>query len=461
MKRRSFARFGLVVAAAVILSNPSPMYFDILPDALGFFFLWLAFRRLAELVPAFDDVREAGNKLLLITTLRIPAWFAMMTIWGGDASQRALIAVCCFVSAILELCYLIPWIHRLFEAFYRLGEQYGCTSAITVTGSRFRMAPEKLEVLTVVFFSVRAVLSCLPEMTLVPVYDSAEEYLWNWNRMYIPCAVIAAVVLLIFAAVWLCYFIAYVRRVGRDVEGCEELRTLDATAPCRYRQPPALLRCVSFLYLAGIVLSIDIYADRMNLLPDILSALAFAGCGFYLRRLRGRGRAVWILPLVWGGVTLAHTALWTRFFRVYSIGAIERLEAAARDYRVILMVSALSEALFLATAIVLFAALLGVTRDFTGKPAADGRLLRADVETRRSLTRSLTVSLVFACLTAGLSFFYELSLSETVDIVTDYSYLSVPRFEWAQLVLWVATAAWLVASLRYFGRLREETEPVD
>ena len=68
---------------------------------------------------------------------------------------------------------------------------------------------------------------------------------------------------------------------------------------------------------------------------------------------------------------------------------------------------------------------------------------------------------MFACLTAGLSFFYELSLSETVDIVTDYSYLSVPRFEWAQLVLWVATAAWLIASLRYFGRLREETEPVD
>ena len=101
MKRRSLARFGLVVAAAVILSNPSPMYFDILPDALGFFFLWLAFRRLAELVPAFDDVREAGNKLLLITTLRIPAWFAMMTIWGGDASQRALIAVFCFVSSIL------------------------------------------------------------------------------------------------------------------------------------------------------------------------------------------------------------------------------------------------------------------------------------------------------------------------------------------------------------------------
>ena len=456
MKRQPLVRWWLVIFAAVMLCNPAPMYFDILPDVLAFLFLWFAFRRLAELVPAFDEARAVGNKLLLVTALKIPAWFVMMNVWGGDARQRSLIAVVCFVSAVLELCYLIPWIHRLFEAFFWLGEQYDCDDAIVASGRRLRMAPEKLERLTVVFFSVRAVLSCLPEMTLVPVYDSAEEYTVNWNRLYIPFAVVAAVIMLAFGAVWLSYFAAYVRRVGRAAEGCEALLALDAVTPCRHRELPSRIRCVSSLYIAGVLLSVDIYADRMNYLPDILSALAFAGVGYFLWRICGRWRIAWILPLSYGTVSLLHTVLWTRFFREYSIGAIERLEEAARDYRVILGVSAVCEALSLLTAIVLFLALLFVTRRFAGRPAADGHFLRADVSARRYLTRSLSVSLVFACLCSGISFFYELSLSETVDIVTDYSYLSVPRFEWSLLALWLVTAAWLIASLRFFNRLKEE-----
>ncbi len=456
MKRGFAFCTAAVIAAAVMLCNPSPMYFDILPDVFGFLLLYFALRRLAELVPAFADARDAENKLLLITALKIPAWVAMMTVWGGDARQRSLIAVVCFASAILEICHLIPWIHRLFEAFYRLGEQYDCTSAITVSGRRFRMAPEKLETLTVVFFSVRAALSCLPEMALVPVYDSAEEYTLNWNRLYVPLATVAAVIVLVFGLVWLCYFAAYVRRVGREVAGCEALAALDAVTPCRYREPPARLRMASFLYLAGVLLSADFYIDGINYLPDILSALAFAACGWYLFRIRGRCRLTWVLPLVYGAATLVHTALWTRFFRTYSIGAAERLTDAARDYRVILGVASVCEALSVATAVVLFAALLDVVRRFVGNPGAGGHLLRADLSSRRALTRSLSVSLAFACLCAGLSLFYEFSLSETVDIATDHSYISVPRFEWSLFVLWVATTAWLVASLHFFNRLKEE-----
>lgn len=456
MKRGFALRTTAVIAAAAALCNPSPMYFDILPDVFGFLFLYFAFRRLAELVPAFADAREAGNKMLLITALKIPVWVVMMTVWGGDARQRALIAVVCFASAILELCYLIPWINRLFEAFYLLGEQYDCVSAIAASGRRFRMAPEKLKALTIVFFSARAALSCLPEMALVPVYDSAEEYTLNWNRLYLPLAVAASVVVLAFGVIWLCYFAAYVRRVGRETAECEALAALDAVTPCRYREPPARLRIASFLYLAGVILSVDIYADWVNYLPDVLSALAFAACGLYLWRVRVRGRVVWILPLVYGAATIVHTVLWTRFFGTYSIDAIERLADAARAYRVVLGAAAVCEALSLASAVALFVALLDVIRRFVGRPGADGHTFRTDLAARRALTRSLTVAFGLACLCAGLSFFYEISLSETVEVATDFSYLAVPRFGWSLLALWVATAAWLIASLHFFNRLKEE-----
>lgn len=456
MKRRSPVPVAALIAAAAVLCNPSPMYFDILPDVFGFLFLYFAFRRPAELLPAFADAREAGNKLLLITALKIPAWVVMMMVWGGDARQRPIIAVVCFASAILEFCYLIPWIHRLFEAFYRLGEQHGCVSAMTATGRHFRLAPEKLEALTIAFFSVRAVLSCLPEMALVPVYSSADEYAFNWNRLYVPLAIAAAVVVLAFGVVWLCYFAAYVRRVGHEAAACEALITLEATTPCRFREPPALLRYASVFYLAGVILSVDLYADRMNYLPDILAALSFAACGYFLWRARGRGRVTWILPLVYGASTLVHTVLWTRFFTTYSLGAAERVEEAAREYRVILGAAAVSETLSLLTSLMMFLALLDIVRRYTGGQTTGGHILRADLASRRGLTRSLSVTFALACISAGVSFFYELSLAETVDVATKDAFLTVPRFEWSLLALWVATAAWLIAAICFLGRLKEE-----
>lgn len=459
MKQRSPLRLVLWIAASVLLVNPMPMLFDPLPDALGFLLLWLALGRLSSRVPAFADAREATKKVGIVTAIKIPAWIVMMAVFGGNLRERSIIAVFCFVFSILELCYLIPWIRRLFEAFYQLGERHDCAAAIApaAAGHRLRLPPERLEALTLVFFSVRAALSCLPEMTLVPVYDSAEEYARNWNRLYVPLAIVAAVIVLAFGIVWLVHWIAYLRRVSADAARSPDL--ICAPTLAVGRRDATLLRAASIFYVLGVVLTADLYVERINYLSDAWAALAFLVCGICLQRLLRRGTVAWIAPIVYGVAGVTHTVLWTRFFRAYSIGAIERVETAAEAYRAVLLVSATCEALLAVTAILLFFALRRVVGRYTGIPIADVRYAHTEAETRRSLMRANVLSLVGAILTAATSFFYELSLADTIDVATEHAFMTVPRFSWSLLLLRVVTVFWVLAALHFLPHLCTEAIP--
>lgn len=459
MKQRSPMRLALWIAASVLLVNPMPMLFDPLPDALGFLLLWIALGRLSSRVPAFADAREATKKIGLFTAIKIPAWIIMMAVFGGNLRERAIIAVFCLVFSILELCYLIPWIRRIFEAFYQLGERHDCAAAITPAsaGHRLCLPPERLEILTLVFFSVRAALSCLPEMTLVPVYDSAEDYARNWNRLYVPVALVAAVIVLAFGLVWLVHWIAYLRRVSSDAA-----RSLDLTravSPSAGRREAMLLRAISILYVLGVVLTADLYVERINYLSDAWAALAFLACGVCLQRLLRRDNLVWLAPIVYGAAGVTHTVLWTRFFRAYSIGAIERVETAAEAYRTVLLTSAVSEVLLTVTAGLLFIALRRVIGRYTGIPIADACYAHTEAETRRSLMRANVLCLVGAILTAATSFFYVLSLGDTIDVATEHAFMTVPRFSWSLLLLRVVTVLWVLAALHFLPRLCTEAIP--
>lgn len=459
MKQRSPLRLALWIAASVLLVNPMPMLFDPLPDALGFLLLWIALGRLSSRVPAFEDAREATKKIGIVTAIKIPAWIVMMAVFGGNLRERSIIAVFCLVFSILELCYLVPWIRRLFEAFYQLGERHDCAAAIepASVGHRLRLPPERLETLTLVFFSVRAALSCLPEMTLVPVYDSAEEYAHNWNRLYVPLAIAAAVIVLAFGLVWLVHWIAYLRRVSADASRSHDFTCVEA--PATGRREAALLRAASILYVLGVVLTADLYVERINYLSDAWAALAFFACGICLQRLLRRGAAAWIAPIVYGAAGVTHTVLWTRFFRAYSIGAIERVEKATEAYRAVLLTSAVCEVFLAVTAVVLFIALRRVVGRYTGIPIADARYAHTEAETQRSLMRANFFVSVGAILTAATSFFYELSLADTIDVATEHAFMTVPRFSWSLLLLRVVTVLWALAALRFFSPLCAEAIP--
>lgn len=465
MKRRTVIGWGLILAAGVFLLNPSPMLIDLLPDVIGFLLLRFALRRVASIMPSFEDVLDTENKLLLVTALRIPALFIMLGIWGKYANQRALIAVCCLVFAVIELCYLIPWVRRLFSAFYRLGEQYGCNAALETTGKHFRIAPEKLELMTIVFFCVRQALSCLPEMALVPLNDGTVEYSVNWNTLYIPLMLIAAVIVLVFGIVWFCYFAAYIRRMASVAETDTLLSEMSVNQQATRRSRFVTLKSATLLYLLGAAATFDIYLDGMNYTPDIIAALFFCASGVTLVRFTGEKKAkwAWIVPLIWGAAALCHTILFQRFFDEYALGANERIESAHTAYIQVLISSIANEVLMAASSILLFLLFLKVIKNGIFSPDIDPHFAPVMQKTKKSLTVQSVIMTVFACLTAVVSFVYELTLGNTATVRTldtenTTGFLTLPVLDWFPLVVWIVGGIWFFFSLWVVCRIRDEAE---
>ncbi|MGN1206815.1 MAG: hypothetical protein ACI4SP_00790 [Eubacteriales bacterium] len=464
MKRKTVIGWGLILVAGVFLLNPSPMLIDLLPDVIAFFLLRLALRRVASVMPSFEDVIDTGNKLLLVTALRVPALFIMLGIWGKYSNQRALIAVCCLVFAIIELCYLIPWVRRLFSAFYRLGEQYGCEAALKAEGKHFRLAPAKLEIMTIVFFCVRQALSCLPEMALVPLNDGSIEYSVNWNTLYIPLMLIAAVIVLVFGIVWFCYFSAYIRRMASVAETDALLSEKSGNRQATRRSRFVTLKSATLLYLLGAAATFDIYLDGMNYTPDLFAALFFCACGVALVRYTGEKKAkwAWIVPLVWGVAALCHTILFQRFFDEFTLGASERLESARVAYNHVLFSALASETLMAVSSILLFLLFLKVIKNGIFPADMDSHFAPVMQRTKKTLTVNAIIMTVFACLTAVVSFIYELTLGNTATVRIDSEYtsgfLTLPILDWFPLVVWSVGGIWFFLSLWVVCRLRDEAE---
>lgn len=464
MKRKTVIGWGLILAAGVFLLNPSPMLIDLLPDVIGFLLLRFALRRVASIMPSFEDVLDTENKLLLVTALRIPALFIMLGIWGKYANQRALIAVCCLVFAVIELCYLIPWVRRLFSAFYRLGEQYGCNAALETTGKHFRIAPEKLELMTIVFFCVRQALSCLPEMALVPLNDGTVEYSVNWNTLYIPLMLIAAVIVLVFGIVWFCYFAAYIRRMASVAETDTLISEMSVNQQATRRSRFVTLKSATLLYLLGAAATFDIYLDGMNYTPDIIAALFFCASGVTLVRFTGEKKAkwAWIVPLIWGVAALSHTILFQHFFDEFALGASERIESARVAYNHVLFSAFANEVLMAVSSILLFLMFLKVIKNDIFSPDIDPHFAPVMQKTKKSLTVRSVIMTVFACLTAVASFVYELTLGNTATVRIDSEYttgfLTLPVLDWFPLVVWSVGGIWFFLSLWVVCRLRDEAE---
>lgn len=459
-KQSNAISFGFIAAAAIILANPMPMLLDIFPDVIAYALIILALRRVSAVIPEFDEVKEDISRLALISAFKIPAFFIMMLIWGGNASQRSIVAVFCLVFAIVECCYILPSFHHFFRAFHRLGELHGCNAAVSEGEGSLRMRPERIERLTVIFFIVRSVMSCLPEMTLVPLSESGSGS--AVNNLYPVCAILGAIAVLALGIVWCCYFIAYLMRIRADKGTTERLMNACAQNPAlpsvsRVRR----IRGLVIFYIIGVVCSFDLIFDKVNYLPDFAAAIAFFAAGLVLFYLLRKGGEVLIATGLYGAVSLAYWILSLKFRNAYDYSAIEYNAAARNAYHTLLYVSLAKELLLIAVCILMLRLLLRLIAEETGGTRLEDWQKSARL-TRRSLSQKIITCTVFGCLTAIASFFYDLSFIATKHLPADPThtsgYISVPMLDWLLIVVWACNILWLFFAIWFCSSLREEVQ---
>ena len=448
-----------------LLFSPSINLFDFLPDFIGCLLILSALFDASEVLPYFGDLRDKLKTYFWVSLSRYPALFAMMSIYSGDSSQRSIITVFAVGYAIVDLICLLPAIGYFWEAFFYFGERFDCPEAIAPIG---RIKPETLHRLTVIFFIVREAGSCLPEFALIPVTpgDLSSSSVSFWLSVYPKLAVSAAFIVLVFGIFLFVLFCRYFSRLSRagnadrliseryeeDSERISALHTVEG------------LRIFFILLAVSVALGIDVIFDRVNVLPDLFSAvLLIVALLFLRRRFNGVfvGRCA-VFAGCYAALSTVTTVLSTLFYDKYRIDDLANgVAGAKRLYLVVSVFGGLEAALSIAVSILLFAVLARLIPLSVG---SHGRgLMRQTDEIARSLRRENGLFLFVSVLTAAASFADILlaRLTRTAQVLRDpesglTTTVLIARVDWFWMAPLVLSLIRLVVILHLTGRLRDE-----
>ncbi len=485
-KNASVVTWSSFIVAFALLVNPMPMLLDLLPDAIAYLLILFALRRAVGEIDVFNDFKKTTLKLLGISAAKIPVFFVMLNIWGGDSRQRSIVAVFTLAFSIIDFLFLRTWTHDLFDATARYGQRYNCHAALGVTGKSYRISPEKLELMTLIFFAMRSILSCLPEMTLVPMAEASITRAFDWNSLYPICALLAAGVVLIFGIIWCCYIIAYLSRIAKDKAASARMLA-DMTLGSRVERENdyRLIRITTYFLLGAVLLQADLLFDHVNYVPDVLSALLFFAAGYALFSLLGHGRITYILPLVYAVVSLAYTAFYTRFYRAYDDADLaNRAEGALGAYIPVAVTSALSGLLLITCTVLLLLSLRKTVGRYTGitqggltaryidervrhAPPAEEEALRGAygviaAKTRHELNIKLIVFTALGSLTAVAAMTKDLLMlvapTPMSGLRQDPDFFTLFVYGWTGTILWICVGVWLVFTIHLCSRIRREAE---
>ena len=448
------------------LLTPSINLFDLFPDFIGCALIVSALFDASEVLPYFGDLRDKLKTYFWVSLSRYPALIAMMSIYAGDSSQRSIIAVFAIGYAIVDLICLLPAIGYFWEAFFYFGERFNCPEAIAPIG---RVKPETLQRLTVLFFILREAGSCVPEFTLVPVApgDYGASNVSFWLSLYPKLAAGAALIVLAFGIYLFTLFCRYFSRLSRegnadrlileryedDLDRINSLHTVEG------------LRIFFILLAVSVALGIDVIFDRVNYLPDVLSAVLLVVSLLFLRR-RFDGVFVERCAAFAGGyavISAVTTVLSLVFFDKYGFDGIAYgFEGAKRLYWLLVVFGGLEAALSVAASVLLFFILARLIKLSVGSLGRG--LARQTDEIENGLRREDLFFLVLSILCAAASFVDIVLIRFTRRAETHVDAESgltgtvyFPQLEWFWMVPLVLSVIRLVVILHLTGRLRDET----
>lgn len=440
-----------VMTGLVFLLNAPVNLIDVLPDAVGYLFLFYGVRRMADYFPYFDDLARGFHKLFWVSLAKLPLFFIFLMIYGGNTSERSFITVLAFGYFVVELIFVLPIFREFFRAFSYLGERYGITSA---EGER-RGEADALASFTTVFLIIRGALSFIPELLFLPVSDSLEtnQLAVDFQQYYVVALVLAQTVGVILGAIWLYRILRHVRLMKRDAALDTLLRETAATMPPAvrraldgYRRISAALVCIA----VGIGLHLNPVFDGINIFPNFVGALLFF-VGIWLLFPFAPKRAAYIAgiaSLVYAAFAAVAYALETTFLRTYGIDALGRVIKADELYTFCEIFAAVAAAFGILAVLLLFCTLHGMLRRAADLGDGISCTGKRGEELSRLFGRSLLLSGTVGALTllSTATNVYMRAFTVRVPVNEDMvgeSTVITQQFGWFWMIPTVLALAWL------------------
>lgn len=362
-------RLGLLPIAAVIFANPIVAIIDPLPDFLAYLLLWWGLGYAADLQSHLAEARRGFLRMAGIDALKLVGLLFLVTVPVAE-EQPSTQLLLTFVFSVLELIYAIPaWTH-FFDGFYNLilnegdPDRYDLVSpARGKRPARRRALLELLSGGTTLWIIARAALATLPELTALSAFEHTgyvtnnDVDIYTFRGLFVLMAV---VVMTVIGLRWLVRMLRLTVRLARD-------EALHAALTRRYAAevlPNAGLfqrrriRLGLGVATLAALLSVDFYVEELNVIPDVLAALALIAAILILRRDAGHwGGAVWASG-VWGAVSLWSMYTASAFHGEFYPALVYKNSEAYAAYNLMCVATAVEQIAF-AAVLVTFALMLG------------------------------------------------------------------------------------------------------
>ena len=301
-KRVRFGKYtglGMMLAAVFFLFNPDISVVDLIPDVFGYILLAISLRHLRDISPHFESAWLKFRTLCLISGLKL---ISLFWVFGGlqSAQERpTMMLLLSFCFCIVELLWAIPAWRSLFEGFVLHSQT---ASGVNVSTS--------MRDFTVFFIIAKALIANISEFSVLSEH-SYDDKAFNWFYYIGLFRVVGIAVGLIIGIVWLCRMIKYFTGMMHDDKFIESAKS-KYIAEVLPKKGLFIKRDIAFLLLilcTAFLTSADFYIDKMNYIPDALTALLLLVFFIRLKPYYTKYKLGIIISAVYMAVTLVGTHL--------------------------------------------------------------------------------------------------------------------------------------------------------
>lgn len=452
--------WGYIVAGGCFLFEPFISVFDFVPDLIGYLLILRGLRTLALLEGHFDAAIRCFRRLALLAGGRILSILVIFALMPAT-EQPVGHLLFTFTLGVLDCIVLYPAWRELAQGVTQAAYLYNGTAALR-SDRHGRTSTDRFLRLTLVFMTLREVMSVLPEATVLLSSQSGEIDLTRWSFLYNYVGLLrlmAALPVLIVGIVWLVQLVRYIRSLSRDEAFGTSLR---GAVEQYLTLHPDHIKCLAvkratFLAGAASVLLLDIFADGITILPDAVAGVCLlcavvalwrdahiranktlcgAACFVITSALAGGMQSALLHELCDGSLMDADSyAATSGSYMLENASRMLRDPDTRAEFYLVCGLVALAQVCLIVTLLGLRRVLDRAIDRYTGVPRgreADPRFADGDADIHRSLKRNLLRATIVGCVVAVLPVVYMLTLPyaagtplrafSTVNLIADVAF---------------------------------------
>lgn len=364
---------GYITAGAFFLFDPYISIVDLLPDALGYLFIFLGLYRMADLDDRLSEALKGARNLAFAGLARVAA---MLLAFGvvSPAEQPVFMLLALFSLAVVDCLLFVPMWKNLCGGLLYLGSRYDATAMFDRRGlrgkTRIYNMVERYTTLSTVFFILREALAVLPELTVLS-HEKGGAELGQGTRYYdfVGLFRMAGITLsLILGIVWLILTIRFVRRLKSDAPFFARLTEKYKTEilPRHDLFARRAVKSGMICLIAAAALTMDFYLDGVNLAPDFLAAILMFLSILFLTPYAGKNVPARALTMAYGISAAVSWVMQFKYFGMNDMADIFYLDEINARWRITVLLQFVTGALFVLAMGGILKSLFAMVQRYTG-----------------------------------------------------------------------------------------------